>query len=359
MPKHNRTSGNARSRGQGLIWVIVSLPVMCGFCSLAVDFGRAEVTKTELERAADAAARYGALGLSISTATATTYAIDAANDNTADGSIVVLQNSDILTGSWNSATRTFTSGGTPKTAVQVTAQRTAARGNAVQLMFAKVLGVTSIDVHGTAVATFTAGTSTTINVSGQADPWLAGMPNGSTANYTNQGWTDTAPANSPSQASGITLTPGKSVQFQFSGAVSYYPGTQPFGPDGNPGWIIDDYYATANGNAEHGIANLKAPLTSVIGVFLDASQPDSSAAPAMLDFSTTASQDFASLSPQLKQPFFIGDGLRADGVTLQNFVVPTGATRLYIGVMDGQQWSDNSGSLSTVVTKPTTVSTVK
>ena len=57
--------------------------------------------------------------------------------------------------------------------------------------------------------------------------------------------------------------------------------------------------------------------------------------------------------------FFIGDGLRADGVTLQDFIVPAGATRLYIGVMDGQQWSDNSGSLSTTVTKPTVITTVK
>ncbi len=139
---------------------------------------------------------------------------------------------------------------------------------------------------------------------------------------------------------------------------SYYPGTQPFDPDGDPNWIINDYYAGQNGGSEHGIADLYAPLTSVIGVFLDDSQPDSSAAPASLDFSTQSSRDFATLNPMLKQPFFIGNGYRADGVTLQNFVVPTGATRFYIGVMDGQQWSDNSGSLTTTVTKPAIVKTV-
>ncbi len=358
MSNHNRGFYRSRSRGQGLIWVIITLPVMCGFCSLAVDFGRAETTKTELQRAADAAARYGALGLSISGSAATAYAIDAANDNTADGSVVVLQSSDVVTGTWNSATHSFTAGGGSQNAVQVTAQRTKARGNAVQTMFAKALGVSSIDVHGVAVAVFTAGSSTTISVAGKADPWLAGMPSGTTANYTNQGWTDSAPAESPTQASGLTLTAGKAVQFQFSGSVSYYPGTQPFDPDGDPNWIIDNYYATAHSNAEHGIADLKAPLTSVIGVFLDDTQPDSSPAPASLDFSSPASQDFATLSPLLKQPFFIGDGLRSDG-TLQSFIVPPGATRLYIGVMDGQQWSDNSGSLSTVVSKPTVVTTVK
>ena len=349
----------SRSRGQGLIYVIIALPIMCGFCSLAVDLGQVQVTKTELERAASAAARYGAMGLSFSSAAASSYAIASAADNTANGTTVVLQSSDVVTGTWNAASSTFTAGGGSQNAVQVTAQRTNARGNAVKTGFASVLGFTSVDVHGTSVAMFTAGTSTTINVPGQADPWLAGMPTGTTANYTNQGWTDSAPAQSPVAASGITLTAGKAVQFQFSGAVSYYPGTQPFDPDGDPGWIINNYYATANGNAEHGIANLNAPLTSVIGVFLDDTQPDSTAAPAMLDFSSASSRDFATLSPLLKQPFFIGNGVRADGVTLQDFIVPAGATRLFIGVMDGQQWSDNSGSLSTTVTKPTVITTVK
>jgi Flp pilus assembly protein TadG len=369
MSTEKTPSRRSRSRGQGLIYVIVAMPIMCGFCSLAVDFGRAEVTKTELLRAADAAARYGAKGLSLagSSNTATSYAQTAAAANTADGSSVVLQSSDVVTGTWNSSTGTFTAGGSTPTAVQVTAQRTAARGNAVATMFAAVIGCKTIDVHSTAVAVFTAGSSTTINVSGKADPWLAGMPTGTTANYTNQGWTDSAPSESPVEATatgtGITLTAGKAVQFKFTGSVSYYPGTQPFDPDGDPGWLIDNYYAAGqSNNAEHGIANITAPLTSVIGVFLDGNQPDSPAAgpaPAALDFSSLASQNFSTLSPQLKQPFFIGDGLMQDGVTLQNFIVPAGATRLYIGVMDGQQWSDNSGSLSTTVTKPTVITSVK
>jgi Flp pilus assembly protein TadG len=349
----------SRSRGQGLIYVIIALPIMCGFCSLAVDFGQVEVTKTELERAASAAARYGAIGLSISTSAASSYAISSAADNNANGTAVILQSSDVVTGTWNSSTHAFSAGGSNQNAVQVTAQLTAARGNAVKTGFASVLGFSSIDVHATSVAVYTGGTTTTINVPGKANPWLAGEPTGTTANYTDQGWVDSAPEESPVQANGITLAAGKPVQFQFSGAVSYYPGTQPFDPDGDPDWIINNYYATGNNNAEHGIANLNAPLTSVIGVFLDDSLPDSSAAPPMLDFSTDSSRDFATLSPMLKQPFFIGNGVRADGVTLQDFVVPAGATRLYIGVMDGQQWSDNSGALTTTVTKPVTVETVQ
>ena len=61
----------------------------------------------------------------------------------------------------------------------------------------------------------------------------------------------------------------------------------------------------------------------------------------------------------LKQPFFIGDGVRNDGVTPQSFVVPTGATRLYLGIMDGQQWSDNSGGYSCTVARPPLIAVVK
>ncbi len=203
-----------------------------------------------------------------------------------------------------------------------------------------------------AVATYTAATSVVINVPGKGNPWLAGMPAGTTAN-----WYDSSPNCAPTQANGLNLSPGAALNLGFSGSVSYYPGTQPFNPDGNPGWIINNYAAAGTG--EHGISDLKAPLTSVVGVFLDDNQPDSSPPPASLDFTTAASRDFATLSPQLKQPFFIGDGYRADGTTLQNFVVPPGATRFFIGVMDGQQWSDNAGSLTTTVAKPATISTVK
>ena len=152
---------------------------------------------------------------------------------------------------------------------------------------------------------------------------------------------------------------GQSLQFTFNGSVSYFPGTNPYGCDGDAGYVSNNWWAAQNGNAEHGIANVTAPISAVIGVFLDDNQPDSTAAPASLDFSTPASRDFASVSPLLKQPFFIGDGLRADGVTPQNFVVPSGATRLYIGIMDFQQWSDNSGVMSTTVTNQGKVTMVK
>ena len=54
--------------------------------------------------------------------------------------------------------------------------------------------------------------------------------------------------------------------------------------------------------------------------------------------------------------------LRTSGGIIQKFTVPAGATRLYVGSMDGQQWSDNAGGFSVTVASGMTtyhVSTVK
>jgi Flp pilus assembly protein TadG len=338
--------------GMTLVYILVIWSVLVGFVSLAIDLGRVQEAKSKLFTAADAAARYAVTGLS--DGSAASKAISVAAANSADGSPVVLQASDVEVGTWDSSSKTFTPTNISPNSVRVTARRTSARGNAISTTYASLLGQQSIDLSVVSVATVVNGTSTQNNVAGRCNPWLAGMPSGTTAN-----WYDDAPNCAPSLFQGATFTAGAILNFQFTGSVSYFPGTQPFNPDGDTAWIINDYYAAANGGSEHGIANLYAPITSVIGVFLDDTQPDSSPAPASLDFTTAASRDFASLSPLLKQPFYIGDGLRADGVTPQQFVIPPGATRLFLGVMDGQQWSDNSGTLSTTVTKPTVISVVK
>ena len=53
-------------------------------------------------------------------------------------------------------------------------------------------------------------------------------------------------------------------------------------------------------------------------------------------------------SPLLNQIFFIGDGLTGDGSgSVQSFLAPVGATRLFLAVADSIGSSDgNSGSLS-------------
>jgi Flp pilus assembly protein TadG len=71
-----------------VVYVAIVLVAVMAIASLAVDLGRAQCAKTELHRAAYAAARYGATG--IDDGTAITKAIAAAADNLVDGTPLVL-----------------------------------------------------------------------------------------------------------------------------------------------------------------------------------------------------------------------------------------------------------------------------
>ena len=90
------------------------------------------------------------------------------------------------------------------------------------------------------------------------------------------------------------------------------------------------------------------------GVFLTDAAPSSSA-PASLDFSSTAiGRSFTQLSPLLQQTFYIGDGLTGEGTgSIQSFLVPDAATRLFLGIVDGSYfvggpdyYNNNAGTFS-------------
>ena len=91
------------------------------------------------------------------------------------------------------------------------------------------------------------------------------------------------------------------------------------------------------------------------GVFVGPSEP-LDPAPARLTFSD-ATIGFESLAPALCQGFFIGDGLTGTGTgDLQKFYVPTGASRLYLGIYDSYGWTglpgyydDNGGQFDVTV----------
>ena len=178
-----------------------------------------------------------------------------------------------------------------------------------------------------------------VSVPGTADPWLAGMPNGSTASSG-----DVAPAQSPVEVLGLGFLPGSFLTFAASGSTDHCDGGGcGLAPaEGDP---VESWTGHATG-AENGIGNVFAPIDSLIGVFLGPGQPNLTPAPsAVLDFSTAALRNFATLAPQLKQPFFIGNGLMNDLSTVQTFQSPVGATRLFLGTMDGFGWYNNVGSL--------------
>jgi hypothetical protein len=90
------------------------------------------------------------------------------------------------------------------------------------------------------------------------------------------------------------------------------------------------------------------------GVFLT-DAPPAAPAPASLDFSSTAiGRSFTTFSPLLQQTFYIGDGLTGEGSgSTQSFLVPDGATRLFLGIVDGSYfvggpdyYDNNAGTFS-------------
>jgi len=172
-----------------------------------------------------------------------------------------------------------------------------------------------------------------VRVSGMSNPYLAGMPDGSTASSG-----DTAPAQSPAQVLGFPVTPRSVVRFTASGAVRWNPNQPYYDPEGQ----LDLNTAHLDG-PQNGMSDVTMPANALLGVFLDPDRPDATAAPAPLDFSTDASRDYLTLSPQLQQVFFIGNGRVAGGNVLQRVIVPAGATRLFLGTMDGRRWLTNDG----------------
>lgn len=148
-------------RGVTTVYAAVVLVALCGLVSFGVDLGRAQLAKTELRGAADAAARAAMNGSMKKRKDIRKRAIDTAAANTCDGTPVALTKEDVELGTWNASTRTFSKGdvagddeddGSSFTAVRVTAHRTAARGNPIELVFARVVGRDSIDITASAVA---------------------------------------------------------------------------------------------------------------------------------------------------------------------------------------------------------------
>ncbi len=183
-------------------------------------------------------------------------------------------------------------------------------------------------------------------VSSEASVYLAAQPNG--ASIIAFGHEDFAPDQSPASLVNPN-NPGTSdvLQFVVTGETTNTPNNPFVGPDGsaaiNPVTVeIEDRF---------GLTNITAPMSSLIGVFMN-NGARGIATPADLDFSTNASRNFTSLSPELNQVFFIGDGMTDTG-TLQDFVSPNGATTLYLGTMDRFGWGNNLGALDvTVVPAP-------
>ena len=234
--------------------------------------------------------------------------------------------------------------------VKVTICRTTATNNPVKLTFPLITGKvavrTTCDVWAMAIAYLSGAATSNQSVSGQSDPWLAGMPNGTTASDNDQ-----SPAQNP--LSVMNVTPGQILSFtNVSGGVKHDPslGDDSAGGDATQMHSHNDDDPLNEPAVQNGIGDIKAPIDAMIGLFLGPNVPSTQTPPSVTrDYTTQASRDTPQTTDlQSQQPFYIGTG-KTSGGTTQTFVVPPGATRLYLGTMDGHQWANNSGSFAVTV----------
>lgn len=174
-------------------------------------------------------------------------------------------------------------------------------------------------------------------VPGNSNPFLSGQPDGTTTK------SDSAPDQSPVFATEVT--PGDILAFVVEGQVSHAALDPPINPaDGGLIWAS----ASALGLAGYTGANAH-PIDALVGVFLNDGVP---ADPPPAELAYPEGRSFEILAPQLHQIFYIGDGLTGEktgGGDRQQFVVPAGATRLFLGTSDAFGWFNNTGQFDVAI----------
>lgn len=142
----------------------------------------------------------------------------------------------------------------------------------------------------------------------------------------------------------VSLPPGaRAVRFTGAAGSVLYCGT--CGPASGADGALFGFSLDSFGGISGIVSSTRARHLS--GVFLGDDEPVDPA-PVRLVFNDYA---FASLSPQLRQGFYIGDGLTGTGSgATQVFVPPAGATRLFLGFYDSAStlpgwYDDNSGAI--------------
>ncbi len=138
----NELCGN--ERGAVSIFIALGMVVFLGSAAIAIDLGHMMNVRTESQAVADAAALAGASGFIDASGAALqptieTRAIDFASRNSVNRTTVALPVGDIQIDVANER-------------VRVTIRHTVATGNAIQTIFARVLGINEVDVVTTAVA---------------------------------------------------------------------------------------------------------------------------------------------------------------------------------------------------------------
>jgi hypothetical protein len=374
---------NNRHRGVALVYALVMMSALVGFCSLAVDFGRIQVVDIQLQRAADGAAMAGAQKLPGGNSAVNSAAITVATENDVDINNAKIDPKQVTVQliSWTSPTNYHVvSSASLANAVSVSIT------NTTPLTFASFFGVHNhISTRATIAQRIV--DSSTNYVSTHSNPWLAGEPDETEGSVPDSGWkgqnvvhehpwqydiagpansedSEGEPYESPVQV-GITIHPGSTITVSSvsgQGNNDFTQSTQ-YDATGNANGYSANYDDEASdGVAEHGIADATMPLNALNAVFLGKNVPDSQTPPSTLDFSTQAERDYAAgtnnkqsttngqFLPKVQQVFYVGNGMTSTGVQ-ETVVAPQGATRLFLGTMDGHEWSNNIGGFTATITQ--------
>lgn len=185
------------------------------------------------------------------------------------------------------------------------------------------------------------GTEATVTIDSRSDIFSAGLAK---ADEARQGV----------MPSTITLAPGGGI-VSFPKVIGKASCNGPDGVGADGGGCAGGYTDLQPANKLSGMIHHQKTMF-LVGVFLAPKPPAKT--PKTLDFSDKAlGTTFEKLEPQLGQVFFIGDGHPGDpGGATHDFVVPKGATRLFLGYADGfgfqgtpGAYGDNKGGLAVTV----------
>lgn len=209
-----------------LIYSVFAMVAILLISSLAVDLGRVQLAKTEMECAVDSAARAAVFYLPSDPSGARSAAISMAAAHTVDGKPLVLLSTDVLIGKWSTATKTLDTTSVVPDAVQVTGNRTAARGTPIAMTLAKASGFTdfSLSFTGVAVGTPDAGVYGIVGLNGLS---FAGTSTTGTFNSVGGSSSTGSASTDGDVASNGTITLGGSASI---GGTVYY--NTPSAPSG-------------------------------------------------------------------------------------------------------------------------------
>ncbi|MBW3597576.1 MAG: protein kinase, partial [Planctomycetes bacterium] len=176
---------------------------------------------------------------------------------------------------------------------------------------------------------------TRVIVPATANPYLAGAAAGASLGR------DAALAEGAVEVRGLSLVHGRALTFSANGAVREKSGVVTRGPDGGSGLRAIDRSSTADADAA-------APVGGLVGLLLSAEGGPVTQIQTPSSPEVSAALTHEVIAPKLGELFFIGDG-RSSAGNVQQFVVPPGAERLFLGVMDGMDWCDNVGAFEVEV----------